>query len=148
MKPKFIRPKIKTVIQENQKGGGLEMITGKAMNKMFKQDKFRIGCFFMMTGDVEQKEDMAQSEEMKELLAEFCDVFAEPTELPPARAVEHKIVLKEGVQPFKMQPYRYPYLQRKEVEKMTHEMMRSGIIQTSQSSFASPVLLVKKKDGT
>lgn len=87
MKPKFIRPKIKTVIQENQKGGGLELITGKAMNKMFKQDKFRIGCFFMMTGDVEQKEDMAQSEEMKELLAEFCDVFAEPTELPPARAM-------------------------------------------------------------
>lgn len=57
-------------------------------------------------------------------------------------------MLKEGVQPFKMQPYRYPYLQRKEVEKMTHEMMRSGIIQTSQSPFASPVLLVKKKDGT
>lgn len=57
-------------------------------------------------------------------------------------------MLKEGVQLFKMQPYRYPYLQSKEVERMTQEMMESGIIQTSQSPFPSPVLLVKKKDGT
>lgn len=75
-------------------------------------------------------------------------MFSEPTELPPERNVEHQIQLKEWSQPFKMQPYRYPYLQRKEVEKMTQDMLDTGIIQYSHSPFASPVLLVKKKDGT
>lgn len=47
------------------------------------------------------------------LLEDFKDIFAEPKDLPPFRAVEHQIVLKEGSQPFKMQPYKYPYLQRR-----------------------------------
>lgn len=83
MKPKFIRSKIKIVIQENQRDGVLEMITGKAVNKMFKKHKFRVGCFFMMTGVTEDQEILAPHDEMKELLSEFSDVFAEPTELPP-----------------------------------------------------------------
>lgn len=35
-----------------------------------------------------------------------------------------------------------------EIEKQIKEMLNSGIIQKSSSSFASPIILVKKKDGT
>ena len=38
-------------------------------------------------------------------------------------------------------------IKKDEIEKQVDEMLQSGIIQRSTSSYASPVILVKKKDG-
>lgn len=43
-------------------------------------------------------------------------------------------------------PYRYSYFQKLEIEKIIEELLNSSLIQHSDSPFASPVLLVKKKD--
>ncbi|XP_011097623.1 uncharacterized protein LOC105176501 [Sesamum indicum] len=82
-----------------------------------------------------------------ELLHQFKDVLQEPSTLPPERAIEHNIELFTEAIPKKQHPYRYAYGQKTEIENMVKEMLKSGIIRASQSSFASPVLLVKKKDG-
>ncbi|KAL0324565.1 UNVERIFIED_CONTAM: Transposon Ty3-G Gag-Pol polyprotein [Sesamum calycinum] len=71
----------------------------------------------------------------------------EPRTLPPERTIEHHIELVPDAIPRKQHPYRYAYGQKTEIEKIVREMLESGIIRISQSSFASPVLLVKKKDG-
>ncbi|KAL0331636.1 UNVERIFIED_CONTAM: Transposon Ty3-G Gag-Pol polyprotein [Sesamum angustifolium] len=47
-----------------------------------------------------------------------------------------------------MHPYRYSFAQKDEIEKIVKELLESGVIQPSQSSFGSPILLVKKKDGS
>lgn len=45
-------------------------------------------------------------------------------------------------------PYRVSYGQKNEIEKIVKGLLDSGEIQPSKSPFASPVLLVKKKDTT
>ena len=75
-------------------------------------------------------------------------MFFEPKGLPLARVLDHHIPLKSNFEPTNQRPYRYPYIQRAVIEKLVQEILDTSIIQPSHSHFASPVLLVGKKDGT
>lgn len=86
--------------------------------------------------------------EILDVLHRYIDLFKPPIGLPPIRAFQHKIHLLPNTKPVNVQPYRYPHFQKVEMEKLVNEMLQQGIIQPSQSPFSSPVLLVKKKDGT
>lgn len=57
-------------------------------------------------------------------------------------------MLKHGTNPLSVRPYRYPQSQKDEIERLVHDMLGAGIIQTSHSAFSSPNLLVKKKDAS
>ena len=45
-------------------------------------------------------------------------------------------------------PYRYPFYQKNEIEKIVKELLSVGSIRNNTSPFASPVLLVRKADGS
>lgn len=75
-------------------------------------------------------------------------MFKDPDSLPPQREFDHSIPLLPGVNPVNVKPYRYSPTQKDEIERQIQEMLSNGIIRPSQSPFASPVLLVKKKDGS
>uniref|UniRef100_A0A2N9FEI3 Reverse transcriptase n=1 Tax=Fagus sylvatica TaxID=28930 RepID=A0A2N9FEI3_FAGSY len=85
---------------------------------------------------------------IRELVEEFPQVFEEPEGLPPKRNHEHQILLKQGVPPHFQRPYRYPHYQKTEIEKIVQDLLDSGCVRPSQSPFASPVLLVRKADGS
>ena len=87
-------------------------------------------------------------QDVKGLLKEFPDVQEAKSTLPPSREVDHVIDLKPGVTPPNIRPYRYPFYQKGEIERLVREMLEAGIIRPSKSPFSSPVLLVKKKDGS
>ena len=85
---------------------------------------------------------------MDRLLLQFQKVFATPSDLPPARRCDHRIHLLPGTVPVAVRPYRYPQLQKDELEAQCMTMLDQGIIRYSTSAFSAPVLLVKKPDNS
>ncbi|XP_026428631.1 uncharacterized protein LOC113324524 [Papaver somniferum] len=82
------------------------------------------------------------------LLQDFQDVFVEPTSLPPHRNLDHTIPLKPNSAPVNQRPYKCPYVHNSVIEDLIQDMLHQCIIQPSHSPFASPILLVKKKDNS
>jgi hypothetical protein len=86
--------------------------------------------------------------DIAELLQEFPQVFTVPTSLPPKRACDHAIPLISGATPVNIRAYRYPPSLKDEIERQVHVMLEQGLIKPSKSPFSSPVLMVRKKDGS
>lgn len=83
------------------------------------------------------------------LQSEYSDLFGEMTELPPHRVnVDHTVPLIDGTQPVNRPPHRLSAEQNDELKRQIDELLKLGFIRPSQSPFASPIIFVKKKDGT
>ncbi|KAJ9541667.1 LOW QUALITY PROTEIN: hypothetical protein OSB04_028173 [Centaurea solstitialis] len=89
-----------------------------------------------------------QQKELGAVLEYYQRVFQEVSGLPPRRETEHRIVLRGAGEPISVRPYRYPHHHKNEIERQVQEMLGQGIIRHSSSAYSSPVILVKKKDGT
>lgn len=88
------------------------------------------------------------STQIQQLLKEYPHVLTEPVGLPPQRSHDHRIPLLPNNKPTALPPYRYSYFQKNEIERLVKEMLAAGIIRPSKSPYSSPVLLVKKHDGS
>jgi hypothetical protein len=97
---------------------------------------------------LDTKEDEVVPTSIQQVVNNFADMFQEPKELPPSRPMDHHIPLIPGATPVNVKLYLYSPAQKDEIQQQLQEMLRNGIIQPSVSPFASPVLLVKKKDGS
>jgi hypothetical protein len=84
------------------------------------------------------------------LLNRYKDVF--PDELPRLqivdRAVPHTIQLEPGSKPPCRPIYRLSQPEMTKLKKQLKELIAKGYIEPSTSQFGSPVMFVKKKDGT
>lgn len=81
------------------------------------------------------------------LLEEFADVFAEPAGVPPDRGVAHHIELDTD-RPIARKAYRMSEAELQELKKQIAALLEKGWIRPSCSPYASPVLFVRKKDGS
>jgi len=86
----------------------------------------------------------ALSGQLDSLRAEFADVFAEPSGLPPDRGIEHVIPLEPDAQP----PFKRMYrLSPSEVKRQVIELLQKQLIEPSVSPYGAPILFVLKKGG-
>jgi len=86
--------------------------------------------------------------QVEQLLDRYQEIFQDPKKLPPERAYDHTIPLLPMAIPVNARPYRYSPLHKGEIERQVREMLDAGLIIPSTSPFASPVLLIQKKDGS
>ena len=92
--------------------------------------------------------DEKQKYQMETLVAKYHDTFAlDQSELGQAHRVTHNIDTDDH-EPIKQHPRRVPFALRGKVEDMIHDMLKSNVIKPSQSPWASPIVLVAKKDGS
>lgn len=88
--------------------------------------------------------DADKTKQVRELLTEFSDVL---TDVPgKTDIISHSIQLtsKEHI---RSRPYPVPQSLRDTIEDEVQTMLEMGVIEKSTSPYASPVVIVKKKDG-
>ena len=86
-----------------------------------------------------------QKLELQELLGKY-DATLQST---PGKTTltEHRIDVGQS-QPVRLPPYRLPHAYRETIKAELRDMEECGVIEPSSSEWASPVVLVKKKDGS
>ena len=82
------------------------------------------------------------SPNLQKVLDNHSNIFETLKVLPPIRVNDHAIHLILGSVPPNIRSYKYTYAQKSEIEHMVTKMLEVGIIQPSQSSFCTPVVLV------
>jgi len=89
-----------------------------------------------------------KSEPIRKVVEDFKHLFVEDvSQLKHTDAVKHRIPLKDDI-PLVSRPYRANPIMQKEIEKQTQVMLDNEVIRPSVSEYRSPVVMVKKKDGT
>ena len=84
---------------------------------------------------------------LKTLLTSYSDVFAlDPSELGTTHLVTHSIDVGEHP-PIKLPVRRTPFTLRRKVDELLQEMLDQGVVEPSESLWASPIVLIQKKDG-
>ena len=90
----------------------------------------------------------SQKERFVALLSQFSDVLAASSDdLGRTNILSHKIDTRNA-SPIRQQARRIPLPQRQKVQELLQDMMQKRVISPSKSPWASPVVLVKKKDGS
>ena len=86
-----------------------------------------------------------QRAEFMDLANEFQSLF---TEAPGTTSLAQHHIKLTSDQPVRSRPYPVPYSLRESLKKDVTDMMKMGVIRESSSPYASPVVVVKKKDNT
>ncbi|KAI0996661.1 Transposon Ty3-I Gag-Pol polyprotein [Podosphaera aphanis] len=133
----------------------LSLISANALHRIARRDKLQI--YAAMIQEINKIENNDENEILNswksQIPAEYADYYDmmdenQANNLPPRRPYDHKIPLKEGLEP----PYKPLYgMSREELialKDYIEENLGKGYIRASSSPAGAPVLFVKKKDGS
>ena len=97
--------------------------------------------------DVKINPDLSPEQEksLRDKVREFAAIFTEQPGLTSLE--EHRIPLTTDI-PIRSKPYAIPYNCRESLKGEIQEMLKLGIIERSDTPYASPVVVVRKRDGS
>ena len=91
-----------------------------------------------------------QIKKLKDLIDRYHMVFSRNDEDIGTildRYGQHDIILSNN-KPIKQRPYKIPFAKEQVVDECVKKMLKMGIIEPSNSQWSSPIVLVKKPDGS
>ncbi|GBM47244.1 Retrovirus-related Pol polyprotein from transposon 297 [Araneus ventricosus] len=92
--------------------------------------------------------DEGQRTAVRKLLKEFQNLFSTcDADVGRCNMTQHRINTGDHP-PIKQYPRRLPLARKEETDNLVKEMVDNGIIEESSGPWASPIVLVKKKDGS
>ena len=113
-----------------------------------EQEKERISRLFKALNIDESNLMVDETALLRELVEEYSDIFAlDSTELGTTELVTHSIDTGNS-HPIRQPLRRIPFALQRTMEEMVKKMLAQGVIQNSNSPWASPVVLIEKKDGS
>ena len=89
--------------------------------------------------------DASQLQELEALVSDFQDTFSTGRQDPGRTNVTYHQIDTGKAAHIKQAPRRLPIHRRQKVEHLINEMQEQGVIQPSQSPWASPIVLVQKR---
>ena len=127
----------------------IEVISSLQLRSVSPEDEVFLGVISALEGE-EPMPSKPRDSRVQKVLDEFKDVFPDdlPAHLPPKRTVDHKIELIEGATTPQRLTYRLSTAEQDELRRQLTDLLAKGHIRPSKSPYSSPVIFVRKKDGT
>ena len=90
-----------------------------------------------------------QTKRITQLIEDKIEAFAtQPDEMGNTDLVEHDIEIMDGAKPIVQRLRRLPFSVRVEITKKIQELLDLAVIKPADSDWASPIVPVRKKDGS
>lgn len=121
-----------------------------APTETFRPDSFLAVPEHLQELYVQSSTDLEGDEkhELSKLLCTYEDVFSRgPGDLGRTSLVQHDIITRPGA-PVKQTPRRLAKEKQQHADQQIRESLQSSLATHSNSSWASPIVMVRKKDGT
>jgi hypothetical protein len=94
-------------------------------------------------------ETLFVSQDLQSILSKHQVVFSTLRGLSPSHGVhDHSIPLVPEILPPNICPYRHPFSQKNEIEKIVQELLNTGVICPSMIPYSSTVVMVLQKEGS
>ncbi|XP_046434515.1 uncharacterized protein LOC124186677 [Neodiprion fabricii] len=138
----------KIILGKELLANGISVTLDGTIVKFAKLHKFVGACVATTNFDTVD----CDVEEMRESLLKLLRLHAEhmSVDTPRIRVTSgsFEIRLKDENKIVQRRPYKLGILERESVRHMVNKMLEAGIVRESRSPFSSPIILVKKKDGS
>ncbi|XP_070006050.1 uncharacterized protein [Nicotiana sylvestris] len=121
---------------------------GRFISYLKASKMIRKGCIYHLVRVADTTSEVSAPESVP-VVNEFLEVF--PDELPgipPDREIDFGIDVLLDMQPISIPPYKMGPAELRELKEQLKDLLEKGFIRPSVSPWGSPVLFVRKKDGS